>query len=183
MLIGLSGYARTGKNAAAKILEDYGFRSIAFADKVREALLVLNPIVGFGPNGVIRVSHAIEEYGWEGVKKTQLGGNVRGMLQGLGTDVGRNMFGENVWVDATFLGINQFDRNVVTDVRFENEVRAIYNRGGVVVRIERPGVGPANDHSSENELSTYPFEYTINNAGTLDNLRNSLVNLLDNLGD
>jgi dephospho-CoA kinase len=46
MIIGLSGYSRSGKDEVAKILvEDYGFTRIAFADKIRELLYEMNPIV------------------------------------------------------------------------------------------------------------------------------------------
>jgi dephospho-CoA kinase len=45
-LIGLSGYARSGKDEAAKVLiEEFGFKRIAFADKLRDFLYALDPIV------------------------------------------------------------------------------------------------------------------------------------------
>ena len=46
MIIGISGYATAGKDTIGEILvENHGFRRIAFADKLREVLLALNPIV------------------------------------------------------------------------------------------------------------------------------------------
>ena len=45
-LIGLSGMKRSGKDSTAEILQrNYGFSRLAFADKLREALLALNPSV------------------------------------------------------------------------------------------------------------------------------------------
>ncbi len=41
---------------------------------------------------------------------------------------------------------------VVSDMRYRNEAQAIRHRGGVLIRIERPGVGPINDHISEHDL-------------------------------
>jgi dephospho-CoA kinase len=53
MIIGIAGYARSGKDAAAKILvEHYGYERRAFADILRSALLTLNPVV----KGTPRVS-------------------------------------------------------------------------------------------------------------------------------
>ena len=49
MIIGLSGYAQSGKDTVAKVLiEEYGFTRIAFADKIREFLYDLNPQVKVG---------------------------------------------------------------------------------------------------------------------------------------
>ena len=48
MIIGISGYARSGKDSVANILvQDFGFERRAFADKLREALYALNPIIAY----------------------------------------------------------------------------------------------------------------------------------------
>ena len=45
-IIGLSGFARSGKDEAAKVLvEEFGFKRVGFADKLREVLYALNPLV------------------------------------------------------------------------------------------------------------------------------------------
>ena len=47
-VIGLTGYAGSGKDTLANILvEEYGFTRIAFADKTKEFLYDLNPGIGF----------------------------------------------------------------------------------------------------------------------------------------
>jgi dephospho-CoA kinase len=44
MIIGISGYARSGKDTVANYLvEHHEFTRMAFADAMREALLRLNP--------------------------------------------------------------------------------------------------------------------------------------------
>ena len=46
MIIGLAGKAGSGKDEVAKILIDlYGYKRIAFADAIRDALYELNPLV------------------------------------------------------------------------------------------------------------------------------------------
>jgi hypothetical protein len=61
---------------------------------------------------------------------------------------------------------------IITDVRFPNEAQAIKDRGGIVIRIERPGgeshCGGA--HASETALDTYNFDYVIDNEGDIDEL-------------
>jgi hypothetical protein len=49
MIIGLSGYARSGKDTVAELLVlNYGFKRMAFADGIRESLIALNPILHDG---------------------------------------------------------------------------------------------------------------------------------------
>jgi hypothetical protein len=61
---------------------------------------------------------------------------------------------------------------IITDVRFPNEAQAIKDRGGIIIRIERPGgeshCGGA--HASETALDDYDFDIVINNDGTIDEL-------------
>lgn len=171
VLIGLSGWAQSGKDTVANYLvEDFGFTRVAFADPMREALLRLNPWVH--PIGAerIRIADLVKSPGdWEWAKKNTE--DVRELLQRFGTEVGREMFGDNFWVDYALNDLPT-DRIIVTDVRFVNEANAIRLRGGMVFRVEREGNGPANDHPSENELNDYEhFAGTIYNDRSKEDLR------------
>ena len=173
MIVGLAGYARVGKGAAAKSLTPR-FKTIAFADKLREVLLTLNPIVGCTDKGLsIHLLAVINEYGWEGYKHTEFRNEIRRLIQTLGTDCGRNMLGQNIWIDATFAQMNAPHEQdyVITDVRFPNEAKAIKDRGGHMIRVDRPGVGPINDHESETALDKYEYDAIIINEGSLAGLR------------
>jgi dephospho-CoA kinase len=45
-VIGLTGYAQTGKDTVGEILvRDHGFKRVAFADAVRECVYALNPLI------------------------------------------------------------------------------------------------------------------------------------------
>ena len=89
---------------------------------------------------------------------------------------------------------------VITDVRFPNEANAVKYRGGIVIRINRLYSGQINpigdkiklgnvssqaveiDHSkphlSETALDDYPFDYVIDNNGTLENLTDMVKDIL-----
>lgn len=168
-LIVLSGYAGSGKDTAADVLvEEFGFTKVAYADKLREALYVLNPMV----SDQTFLADVIDEHGWQGYKKTEYSDEVRRLIQTLGTEVGRDMMGENVWVDATYDALPDDARVVVTDGRFINELDAARARYGYVWRIERDGVGPLNNHSSETEAVDYPFfSLYLHNNGTLEQFK------------
>ena len=58
----------------------------------------------------------------------------------------------------------------MTDVRFPNEAQRIKDLGGVVWRVKRPGVGPANYHESETALDDWPFDAVLENDGNLVDL-------------
>lgn len=171
MVIGLSGYARSGKDAIATILSDFGWERRAFADAIRDVVYSLNPLV----SGPLRLQQVVDLLGWEGAKGQYP--EVRRLLQYMGTDVGRNFLGENVWVNMVLSSLG--DGNyVITDCRFPNEADAIRAAGGKVWRISRPGVGPANDHISENSMEEYNFDSYIENKGDLEDLRIVVKGLL-----
>lgn len=181
-IIGLSGWARTGKDTVAEhLVAAHGFKRMAFADPMREALLRLDPMVDAAAGFSIRVSDAIEKYGWDGYKESPYGLEIRALLQLLGTEVGRQMLGENVWVDYAMKSIQDADNIVFTDVRFKNEAQAIKDAGGSVIRIERDGVGPANEHISEHDLDQWDFDATIFNDLSIEHLHAN-VDLLINFG-
>jgi hypothetical protein len=173
-VVGVNGYARTGKDTVAAILvEQYGFQRLAFADKLREAAYELNPIVFMDQgwqSGAVYLQDVIDEYGWDGYKETLHGPEIRRILQRMGTEVGRNILGENIWVLAVLNNLENNGKYVFTDCRFENEAEAVTNLWGQVWRIDRPGVGPANDHISEIGLDDWNFDVRINNAGSIEDL-------------
>jgi hypothetical protein len=181
-IIGLSGWARTGKDTvAAHLVEKYGFTRMSFAEPMREALLRLDPMVDAAAGFSVRVSDVIEKYGWDGYKESPYGLEIRTLLQLIGTEVGREMFGADFWVNYALNSTSDKDKVVFADVRFQNEADAIKRAGGKVIRVERDGVGPANDHVSEHDLNQYDFDATIYNDLEVEHLHAN-IDLLMNFG-
>lgn len=178
MIIGLSGYAQSGKDTVAELLcLNYGFKRIAFADAIREGVVRLNPMLDDG----IRVADLVEDYGWDVAKGNA---EVRRLLQVFGTEVGRSLLGSNVWTDVAFKQIDAEpnQRWVIPDVRFENEAQEILNRNGDVWRINRHNHAPVNHHTSEHAMDRYVFKHVIYNDGTLDDLSDEVFMLAKKLG-
>ena len=152
-VIGLTGYAQSGKDTVASILvEKYGYRRIAFADKIRDFLYGINPMVACSPTGYLQ--DLVNLVGWNEAKKEP---QVRRLLQDLGISA-RELLDENIWITSALGKINSGERVVVTDVRFENEAMMIKLMGGQLWRVKRVGVGPVNDHVSESELDGYKVD-------------------------
>lgn len=186
MLLGLSGAAGAGKDTFGYLLRDeYGYKKVAYADRLRTALYTLNPIVvanaehhgmiprDYGGPVYRTLQSVIDEYGWEGYKNGPFSGDVRRLIQLMGTEVGRGIAGPDVWIDATSRDINLKQNTVITDVRFPNEAEFVKRYGGYVVHIVRPGVeNRAGMHPSETSMSDWKFDFEItNNANTIDEYR------------
>ncbi|MFI1655648.1 hypothetical protein ACH4ZU_12175 [Streptomyces sp. NPDC020472] len=179
-LIGLAGAARSGKDTAAQALLDNGWTRRAFADKVRDMLYVVNPTLVDESyfSGLTDLAYEVDTYGWSGAKEQYE--EVRKMLQRLGTEGGRAILGENVWVDALFRDYATWGPTVITDVRFPNEANAIRAHGGLVVAIQRPGQEPIREagHVSENALAGYLFDDVILNDSTVAQLHDRVMQLM-----
>jgi len=156
MLFAFSGLKGSGKDTAANVLiKEYGFTKIAFADAVRELALVIDPWIvsetRYGPD-ISRLSILVENMGWDYLKRNIP--EVRRLLQVIGTEGGRMLVGENVWVDILakrYPDIADEDvRYVITDCRFDNEVEFVRNNGGKLIWINRPGI-VSDGHASESE--------------------------------
>jgi hypothetical protein len=166
IVIGLAGHAQVGKDTIGQILvRDYGFTRISFADNVREAVYRLNPQLSYDRD-VWETQEIVDEYGWEWVKVNVP--EARRLLQRMGTEVGREMFGESCWTDMALRQAEGVDRVVFTDVRFANEAQVIRELGGEVWLVTRPGTGPVNDHASDR--IDFETDAKIGNAGTVEQL-------------
>ena len=164
-IIGLTGYAQSGKDTLASILvEKYGYSRIAFADKIRDFLYGINPMVACSPTGYLQ--DLVNLVGWDKAKQEP---QVRRLLQDLGISA-RDLIDENIWVTAALSSVTKDQRVVVTDVRFENEAMMIKLMGGQLWRVKRVGVGPVNNHVSESELDGYKMDQIFVNNGTLEDL-------------
>jgi hypothetical protein len=129
--------------------------------------------------GYISLATAVRLLGWDVLKSDCP--EVRKLLQRMGTEVGRDMFGDSFWVDQAFKRIPEGSIVVFSDVRYQNEADAIKQNGGEVWRIERPGVNAANDHTSEHDLEKYKFDHKIMNYGPIDDLYNTVTTILTDL--
>lgn len=176
MLIGLCGPAGAGKNTVAEFLTDSdgcSFQQVAFADPLYQCI---STITGLSVSQL--QDRAVKEavIHW-------LGKSPRQMLQSLGTEWGREIVHPEIWIRITLERIRPelaAGRSVViTDVRFDNEAAAVTEAGGEVWRVVRPGWrcldAAAASHPSEAGVSDHLIARTIDNSGSLDDLRLQLA--------
>jgi hypothetical protein len=111
---------------------------------------------------------------------TQTPMTVRDFLQKLGTEGLRTGLHENTWVNALmadYIGMYDMDTDrttypnwIITDTRFSNEAQAIKDAGGIVIRVDRPGVSAINAHPSETGLDKWDFDHKIMNGSDMVSL-------------
>lgn len=144
-MIGIGGLARAGKDTLAKhlsdiISEDMGFNVtiLSFADQIKwQVKDICNDNYGISP-----YTENTEE------KKI-----VRDILVCHGETM-KKLHGETIWAN---LIIDKIKKNkekifpIITDVRFDYEVKSIKDNGGMVVHIKKIGNQPPNDIEKLND--------------------------------
>jgi len=176
MIIGLSGYAQSGKDTVANILvQHHGYKRVAFADKIRECLYALDTIISVRAEFPLQLSEYFDDFGWEAAKKVP---EVRRLLQVLGTEVGRKIIDPQLWIEMALGDIEAGNKIVVTDVRFPDEAQEIKWLFGEIWRIERPNTKPANEHTSETAMDDWIFDRTLDNSGDIQMLEELVDDLI-----
>lgn len=177
-LLGLHGRKQAGKDTCGdRLVSAHGYARVAFADPLRLFLARLDPIVGVRAGAPVRLSTVLAEAGgdWDRLKdehRDPLHREVRTLLQKLGNEAGKAVFGETVWADRGLETARRLGARVVfTDVRFDVEAAAIVGAGGRVVHVVRPGTAaPRDPHPSETGIDPRWISATIVNDGTVEQL-------------
>jgi hypothetical protein len=100
----------------------------------------------------------------------------RVLMQTLGTEWGRNVVSEDIWIDLLRSRIETCYLSaptavIITDVRFKNEAEWIKDQGGTLIEIARKGLKGSGIHSSEDGVDLIP-DYTVFNSSSLSDLEN-----------
>lgn len=200
-LLGLCGLAGAGKDTAADVLvRDHGYAKVSLADPMKRAVASWfgwDVARLWGPSE----NRNAPDPAWNGL-------SARRALQFLGTEIGREL-ARDVWIRYAIrtartlleepetsytktagVSFETYRRGTlldigthgvaIPDVRFENELAAIHEAGGRVIRIVRSSAGLSGAtaaHTSETEqagISDSAFDGVIYNDGTLDDLARAI---------
>jgi len=173
-IIGFLAKQRHGKDTAADYLVNkYQYKKLSFAKPIKDAC---EKLFGFTKEQLYGNKKEVKDEFW--------GISPRTALRWLGTDIFREQIGKiiphiknNFWVTRTNqICINEFKNNpkaklTVADVRFQNEVDAIHDMGGIVIKIYRPNMNDVSNHISEKEIDNIKnYDKLIVNDGTIEDL-------------
>ena len=203
-IIGIVGFIGSGKDTVADYLVNFhGFRRESFANSLKDAVSTVfrwDRELLEGRTKQSREWRETKDEWWSKRLKRDI--TPRWVLQYWGTEVVRKGFHDDMWVASLENRLrSSTDDIVITDCRFPNEIKAIRNAGGKVVRIKRGpepkwfddaksmNKGPSRNmnwalskhnieklgiHASETAWVGTKFDITLNNDGTLDELYNQI---------
>lgn len=211
MIIGVCGFIGSGKDTIADYLVNiHEFRRESFANTLKDAV---SSVFGWqrdmleGRSKSSRVWRDQIDPWWS----QRLGMDItpRWVLQYWGTEVCRRGFHDDIWIASLENKLRHSqDDVVISDCRFPNEIKAIRDQGGHVIRVVR---GPEPDwfehaacfnrgpdrnmrwalakdrmeqlniHASETAWVGTKFDAVLDNNGTLDHLYQQITDLVQDL--
>lgn len=205
MIIGICGFQGSGKDTIADYLQNiYGFKRDSFASTLKDAVAAI-----FGWNRELLEGRTKESRAWRetvdqwwATRLDMPNLTPRLVLQLWGTEVARRAFHDDTWIASLeHKLVSAHNDIVITDVRFPNEIRAVRNAGGIVIRVVRGpepewyDVAVATNEGTFNHMAqAYPevhpsewawigtkFDAVLdNNQEGLDNLYRQIKDLVSN---
>jgi hypothetical protein len=145
MILGICGLIGAGKDTIADYLVNiHEFRRESFANTLKDAVAHV-----FGWDRELLEGRTKQSRAWREQRdewwSDRLGMAItpRWVLQYWGTEVARRGFHDDIWIASLENKIRKItDDVVISDCRFANEIQAIRNQGGIVVRVTRGEVPP-----------------------------------------
>lgn len=181
VFIGIGGKLAAGKDTVADYLvANHGFVKIGMSDPLHKAMLTLNPLVDWTEDfDQITYAGATRDFGYTDAKANFP--EYRRLLQAFGTEVGRQLFGEDVWVDLARKRalelLSQGKSVILTGIRFQNELQMVQGQLGDtwwVTRRDPQTLEPLATfdksaiHASENGVSEADFDRSLVNIALPD---------------
>lgn len=169
-IIAIFGSQGAGKSTAANAIAELpGWTKLSFAGPLYK---MLDVIVGQDVRKLDK-NEPREELG---------GKTVRYALQHLGTEFGRNMLGETVWLDHMHRRIEiarkrDFKGVVIDDLRFANEYQFLRDRGAYIVEMSRDERITRQAHASEQDWTFFDRDDCIFNIYSTEDLKTTAVRI------
>jgi hypothetical protein len=190
MLIGLVGLIGSGKDTVAeRLITHHGYKRDSFAKSLKDAVSSM-----FNWDRELLEGNTSESREWreqpDKFWSEKMGKEVtpRWVLQYFGTEVMRQGMYDAIWVDSV-IGRYKGDKTVISDTRFQNEIKTIKAHGGIVVLVKREEIPTREEmqkqgiHQSEWDWVGSDFDYTINNTSSLEGLDANIDQFIHQLQD
>ena len=149
-VIAFAGPAGVGKSTAAEFLAKKlgDAKVLSFASPMKRMVAEILPL---GMEAFTQANKNNPEHGL-------CGKSPRFLLEKIGTEWGKQMIGQDIWLDivANQIKAGGFDTFLIDDLRTDAEADYVHERfGGKVIELERDGVDYAMTHITSSPISTY----------------------------
>lgn len=143
-IIGLLGFKGAGKDTVAKLLTEYNYYPVSFAENLKHVLSIL-----FGWDKEMLDGHTVESRKWRDqidhwwAEKLGIPDfTPRKAMTMVGTDLFRKHFSDQIWILSLHKKIDDIQKQqscniVITDIRFKNEFDYVKQIADKTYRIDR----------------------------------------------
>ena len=191
MLVGVVGLIGSGKDTVSeRLVQKHNFKKDSFAKSLKDAVSSMfnwDREMLEGKTDESREWREQPDAFWS--KRFNKDVTPRWVLQHFGTEVMRQNMHDAIWIDSC-LARYKGEPTVISDTRFENEIKTIRESGGKIILVKRGtdpdwftsyvegNIMPTGIHSSEFAWAKSDFDYVIRNDGTLEELYAQIDDLI-----
>jgi len=166
-----SSSMQQGKTTIANyIVNECNYSIVTFARPMKDMITVLLESLGYDDTMVRRMLYGdLKEWTIPELSTESHEVTCRLLLVTLGSKWGREMINQDMWINMATSKLDKNSKYVCEDVRLFNEAECLRRNGFKIIRVINPRI-PLVDSISEGKLDNYPFDYTIMNDGSVDDL-------------
>ena len=188
MLIGLVGLIGSGKDTVAeRLVTHHGYKRDSFAKSLKDAVSSM-----FNWDREMLEGNTESSRHWreqpDKFWSEKMGKEItpRWVLQYFGTEVMRGQMYDAIWVDSV-IGRYKGENTVISDTRFQNEIKTIKAHGGIIVLVKREEIPTREEmqkrgtHQSEWDWIGANFDYIIDNTTSLEGLNANIDQFVNQL--
>lgn len=196
MIIGICGFQSSGKDTIASyLINKYGFKKLSFAGTLKDIVAIIFSWDRKKLEGLTKEDREWREQvdEWWAKELSMPNLTPRYVLQYFGTDLFRNHWHTEIWVKIIEKKLLQYKNVVITDCRFDNELKLLKKYNGKIIHVYRDMPDWFYDYN-KNKIITdemkkiHPSEinwiygngdYIIENNGTINDLENKIKLLIN----
>lgn len=179
-MIGISGPKGSGKDTVGQIITQLApiSKTIAYADPIKRVIQHLFDLNPESNEQYDLFKRTKVEYGLSG--HLQHGVEGRHLVREIGMLM--RSYNENQFTDYVEEQIRREPNKlwVVTDMRFDNELRSLQKMNAVLINVMRPGYR-YDGHVTETGFDRTLFDHTIINDGNIDDLTRTVDSVLEDI--
>lgn len=177
VFIAICGFAGSGKSTVGNFLCENGFTELSFAKPLKDIVSWLHNLPRHLVEGDTNESRLWrEEYKIKICEKIY---TVRQLLQYTGTNIFRKIKND-IWIEILLKKLS--GKCYIPDARFLNEISAIKNNGGKIIRVIRPMTDPKSFgdlHISETQhIEFNDWDFIIINDRDLSYLKKQIIKII-----